>query len=211
MSLCVDFFLFPQLYSEIGTVSDNLSKAIVSTDLFADYTVPTFVRWHLNTLNTPYKEKLTYGQEGFALVFGKKSDYQTVIAWVKGGKNMWVHYCDQGTDYGWSEYAQKSDLTAYSTKSQLESTFINLSNKRYVKITASETNANYGIVFAVTNQGILCVYNSNGRFNTLFESTGNKVKISASGLITTVDCTVEYTHGFVLRGGSLKNMPYEIS
>ena len=203
--------LYTQLYSEIGTVSDNLSKAIVSTDLFADYTVPTFVRWHLNTLNTPYKEKLTYGQEGFALVFGKKSDYQTVIAWVKGGKNMWVHYCDQGTDYGWSEYAQKSDLTEYSTKSQLESTFINLSNKRYVKITASETNANYGIVFAVTNQGILCVYNSNGRFNTLFESTGNKVKISASGLITTVDCTVEYTHGFVLRGGSLKNMPYEIS
>lgn len=111
----------------------------------------------------------------------------------------------------WDSYALKSDLTAYSTKSQLESTFINLSNKRYVKITASETNANYGIIFAVTNQGILCVYNSNGRFNTLFESTGNKVKISASGLITTVDCTVEYTHGFVLRGGSLKNMPYEIS
>ena len=101
------------MYSDSQVLANNLSKAIVSTDLFADYTVPTFVRWHLNTLNTPYKEKLTYGQEGFALVFGKKSDYQTVIAWVKGGKNIWAHYYDQGTDYGWNEYAQKSDLSSF--------------------------------------------------------------------------------------------------
>lgn len=111
--------------------------------------------------------------------------------------------------YSYYPIATKSDLTAYST--QLISTFINLSNKRYVKITANAENANYGIIFAVTNQGILCVYNSNGNFTTLFESTGNRVKISASGLITTVDCMMTYTHGFVLRGGSLKNMPFEIA
>ena len=109
-----------------------------------------------------------------------------------------------------SSYALKSDLTAYSTKAQLESTFINLSNKRYVKITAAENYSNYGIIFAVTSQGLLCVHNENGKFTTLFESTGNKVKISSSGLVTTIDCVSPYTHGFILRGGSLKNIPYEI-
>ena len=104
-----------------------------------------------------------------------------------------------------------SDLSAYATNAQLQSTFINISNKRYVKITASENNSNYGIIFAVTSQGILCVYSVNGNFTTLFESTGNRVKISASGLVTTIDCAASYTHGFILRGGSLKNMPYEIS
>ena len=104
-----------------------------------------------------------------------------------------------------------SDLSAYATNAQLQSTFINISNKRYVKITASENNSNYGIIFAVTSQGILCVYSVNGNFTTLFESTGNRVKISASGLVTTIDCVASYTHGFILRGGSLKNMPYEIS
>ena len=80
-----------------------------------------------------------------------------------------------------------------------------------MKITASENNSNCGIIFAVTSQGILCVYSVNGNFTTLFESTGNRVKISASGLVTTIDCVASYTHGFILRGGSLKNMPYEIS
>ena len=94
----------------MGTVSDNLSKAIVSSDLFADYSSPTFVRWHYKTANTPYKAGLTYGQEGFALVFGSVSGWHTVISWLKGGRNMWAHYVSAGTDYGWSEYAQKSDL-----------------------------------------------------------------------------------------------------
>lgn len=87
-----------------------MSKAIVSTDLFADYSSPTFVRWHYKTENTPYKAGLTYGQEGFALVFGSVSGWHTVISWLKGGRNMWAHYVSEGTDYGWSEYAQKSDL-----------------------------------------------------------------------------------------------------
>lgn len=92
--------------------NNNLSKAIISTDLFADYSSPTFVRWHSKTANTPYKAGLTYGQEGFALVFGAVSGWHTVISWLKGGRNMWAHYVSEGTDYGWSEYAQKSDLNS---------------------------------------------------------------------------------------------------
>lgn len=125
--------------------------------------------------------------------------------WYKsGGSNEWP-------TLPWNVYATKSDLSAYATNAQLQSTFINISNKRYVKITANENNANYGIIFAVTSQGILCVYSENGKFTTLFESTGNRVNISASGLVTTIDCVASFTHGFILRGGSLKNMPYEIS
>lgn len=90
--------------------NNNLSKAIISSDLFADYSSPTFVRWNYKTANTPYKAGLTYGQEGFALVFGSVSGWHTVISWLKGGRNMWAHYVSEGTDYGWSEYAQKSDL-----------------------------------------------------------------------------------------------------
>ena len=100
----------------ISDVNNNLSKAIISSDLFADYSSPTFVRWYNGTANTPYKAGLTYGQEGFALVFGEISNYHTVIAWTKGGNNMWAHYVSEGTDYGWSEYAQKSDLDNVSNK-----------------------------------------------------------------------------------------------
>ncbi len=96
----------------IDTTNNNLSKAIMSSDLFADYSSPTFVRWNYKTANTPYKAGLTYGQEGFALVFGSVSGWHTVISWLKGGRNMWAHYVSEGTDYGWSEYAQKSDLNS---------------------------------------------------------------------------------------------------
>lgn len=100
----------------IDTTNNNLSKAIISSDLFADYSSPTFVRWNYKTANTPYKAGLTYGQEGFALVFGSVSGWHTVISWLKGGRNMWAHYVSEGTDYGWSEYAQKSDLSDRAKK-----------------------------------------------------------------------------------------------
>ena len=182
--------------------SNNLSKAIVSSDLFADYSTPTFVRWHATTANTPYKAGLTYGTEGFAIVFGQVSGWHTVIAWLKGGKNMWSHYCSQGTDYGWSEYAQKSDLN---------SAIINVSNRQYVKITANGTSTNYGVIFVASQLGMICAYNSNGNVSTLWENSGNAVKISVSGLVTTIDLSKSYAHAFVLRGGSLRDMPYEIS
>lgn len=121
-----------------------------------------------------------------------------------------INYMENGEWKTGFVLASKSDLSAYATNAQLLSTFINISNKRYVKITANENNTNYGIIFAVTSQGILCVYSANGNFTTLFESTGNRVNISASGLVTTIDCAASFTHGFILRGGSLKNMPYAI-
>ena len=80
----------------IDTTNNNLSKAIISSDLFADYSSPTFVRWNYKTANTPYKAGLTYGQEGFALVFGSVSGWHTVISWLKGGRNMWAHYVSEG-------------------------------------------------------------------------------------------------------------------
>lgn len=107
---------FDNLTAGLNSVNNNLSKAIISTDLFADYSSPTFVRWHSKTANTPYKAGLTYGQEGFALVFGAVSGWHTVISWLKGGRNMWAHYVSEGTDYGWSEYAQKSDLSDRAKK-----------------------------------------------------------------------------------------------
>lgn len=103
---------FDNLTAGINSVNNNLSKAIISSDLFADYSSPTFVRWNYKTANTPYKAGLTYGQEGFALVFGSVSGWHTVISWLKGDRNMWAHYVSEGTDYGWSEYAQKSDLNS---------------------------------------------------------------------------------------------------
>ena len=135
----------------------------------------------------------------------------TIYVSGNDGKQLIVVKRNSDGTYLFTPCATKSDLSAYATNAQLQSTFINISNKRYVKITASENNSNYGIIFAVTSQGILCVYSVNGNFTTLFESTGNRVKISASGLVTTIDCAASYTHGFILRGGSLKNMPYEIS
>ena len=114
MNSAVD--VIKDLQSQVNTTNNNLSKAIISTDLFADYSSPTFVRWHYKTANTPYKAGLTYGQEGFALVFGSVSGWHTVISWLKGGRNMWAHYVSAGTDYGWSEYAQMSDLSDRAKK-----------------------------------------------------------------------------------------------
>ena len=62
-----------------------MSKAIYSSDLFGTYDLPTFVIWDSNTANCPYKSGLTQGQEGFAIVYGTKTGWHTVIAFQKGG------------------------------------------------------------------------------------------------------------------------------
>lgn len=92
-----------------------MSKATISSDLFSDYSTSTFVQWDGNTLNTPFKAGLTGGQEGFALVVGKKSGWQTVVAWVKGGtqaSGTWIHTYDNGKDYGWRKYTVSTDLSS---------------------------------------------------------------------------------------------------
>lgn len=202
--------LYTQLYSE---VTNNLSKRLGNT--FVDSSTCS----NLNDLDTGiynvnnYDGKITnvpFPGGSFMCVVAKQGDlYKYLLASVEG--SLATKSLINGSWSSWAYYALKSDLSAYATNAQLESTFINLSNKRYVKITVAEDYANYGIIFAVTSQGLLCVYNDNGKFTTLFESTGNKVKISSSGLVITIDCVSPYTHGFILRGGSLKDMPYGIS
>ena len=164
------------------------------------------------SLNSPNSEGMTVAINGIILSANPTQSIWNGQMALTNGKfpSVFVRGSDGAGFSKWEALAKKSDLSAYATNAQLLSTFINISNKRYVKITANENNTNYGIIFAVTSQGILCVYSANGNFTTLFESTGNRVNISASGLVTTIDCAASFTHGFILRGGSLKNMPYAI-
>ena len=102
-----------QLYSEVGTVSDNLSKAISCSDLFADYSAPTFVEWNGNTLNTPFKAGFTDCQEGFAFCYGNWNNYMTVIAFAKNSNKMWAW---SKAVNAWIEYVTKSDLEPVRSK-----------------------------------------------------------------------------------------------
>lgn len=142
----------------ISDVNNNLSKAIISSDLFADYSSPTFVRWNYKTANTPYKAGLTYGQEGFALVFGSVSGWHTVISWLKGGRNMWAHYVSEGTDYGWSEYAQKSDLTGLDAALSIRE------ENGGVIVSFSSKDSKYGIYIGVGPNGVNANYKINGEW-----------------------------------------------
>ncbi len=104
---------YTQLYSEVGTVSDNLSKAISCSDLFADYSAPTFVEWNGNTLNTPFKAGFTDCQEGFAFCYGNWNNYMTVIAFAKNSNKMWAW---SKAVNAWIEYVTKSDLEPVRSK-----------------------------------------------------------------------------------------------
>ena len=149
-----------------------MSKAIISSDLFAEYSSPTFVRWHSKTANTPYKAGLTYGQEGFALVFGEISKYHTVITWIKGGNNMWAHYVSEGTDYGWSEYAQKSDLVArsiYVAKNSGTQNFNIGNNGAFLLIPYTSTT--YGIYYLGTNSAKLILGTEDSDFKVSISGT----------------------------------------
>lgn len=101
------------MYSEVGTVSDNLSKAISCSDLFADYSAPTFVEWNGNTLNTPFKAGFTDCQEGFAFCYGNWNNYMTVIAFAKNSNKMWAW---SKAVNAWIEYVTKSDLEPVRSK-----------------------------------------------------------------------------------------------
>ena len=101
------------MYSELGTVSDNLSKAISCADLFADYSAPTFVEWNGNTLNTPFKAGFTDCQEGFAFCYGNWNNYMTVIAFAKNSNKMWAW---SKAVNAWIEYVTKSDLEPVRSK-----------------------------------------------------------------------------------------------
>ena len=104
--------LYTQLYSEVGTVSDNLSKAVYTDDIFITADLPTFVYWNGNTRNTPFKAGLTECQEGFAFRYGAWADYMTVVCFVKNDSTMWIWSKSRNA---WVEYAAKSDLSPIGT------------------------------------------------------------------------------------------------
>ena len=93
--------------------AEMLSEARYVTDLFADFDVPTFVRWDTNTANTPYKAGLTTCYEGFALVFGNYATNHTISAWAKGvtKAECFTHTVSDGTVIGWDGYINKSGGT----------------------------------------------------------------------------------------------------
>ena len=93
--------------------AELLSEARYVTDLFADFDVPTFVRWDTYTANTPYTAGLTTCYEGFALVFGKYATNHTISAWAKGGlKNeCFTHTVSDGKVIGWDKTISASGGT----------------------------------------------------------------------------------------------------
>lgn len=57
--------------------------------------------WDRNTLNTPYKHGMTACTEGMALVTGKYSGWQTVLAIPKASMTMYIHTTIGGVPSGW--------------------------------------------------------------------------------------------------------------
>ena len=100
---------YTQLYSDLNTTNNNLSKAKYTNDLFYDRNEPAFVSWNSDTLNTPLKAGLTDCQEGFAFCYGNWNSYMTVIAFAKNSNKMWAWGKASGN---WVEYVTKNDLNA---------------------------------------------------------------------------------------------------
>lgn len=92
--------------------ADMLSEARYVEDLFADFGVPTFVRWDTATENTPNKAGITPCYEGYALVFGNSLNH-TVSAWAKGGirNDCFMHTVSEGNDLGWDTFLTVSGGT----------------------------------------------------------------------------------------------------
>lgn len=92
--------------------TEMLSEARYSEDLFADYDVPTFVRWDTYTANTPYTAGITPCNGGYALVFGNSTNH-TVSAWAKGGirNDCFMHTISEGKNLGWDTFLNTSGGT----------------------------------------------------------------------------------------------------
>lgn len=103
--MAVDHLSVAILYYFIS--NNNLSKASFSSNLLAESASPRFMEWNGNTLNTPFKAGLTDCQEGFALCYGNRNSYMTVIAFAKNSNKMWAW---SKVTNAWVEYATKSDL-----------------------------------------------------------------------------------------------------
>lgn len=85
---------------------EMMSEARYAEDLFANYAESTFVRWDINTENTPYKSGLTPYPNGYALVSGEFESEHTVTAWV--GNDNFTHGVSNGIASGWCKTISSS-------------------------------------------------------------------------------------------------------
>lgn len=148
--------------------AELLSEARYVTDLFADFDVPTFVRWDTNTSNTPYTEGLTSCYEGYALVFGKYDTNHTISAWAKGGirNNCFMHTVSGERNYGWdsSISASGGTMTGNLILNADPESDLQAATKKYVdnSIADNPTLESYFAFCANANEAsILCALGKN--------------------------------------------------
>lgn len=89
---------------KVDSAISDLAKAVYSSNLMAPSDGPVFLRWDVDTLNTPFKAGLTYNTAGFAFVYGDYSNYQTVVAFVQGQSYFFIHSVDSGNVHGWKKF-----------------------------------------------------------------------------------------------------------
>lgn len=95
---------------------------------------------------------------------------------------------------------------------KLNKKIINITNKRYVTITVSSSEAKYGVLF-IANQDEFCFVNvANNKITKYFTSKENgDIKIDTSSLTINIDYGNTYSHGFIIPGGSLTAANFVIS
>ena len=133
-----------------GLPSNKLGKAAYASDLFSNYSEPTFVRWDSVTLNTPYTSGLTGCTKGFAIIYGDYNDHHTIASWTLGGGtiNFFVHQVNRGEVVGWGRFNASEmnyDSVVTRTYSTLPYTCPN-SGEVTVKLTASDAGNAYMVI-----------------------------------------------------------------
>lgn len=100
---------------DLGAVpKESLGQAIYASNLMSDFLVPTLVSWDENTEGTPYKHGLTECTHGFAIVYGSYADFQTIMAWTRGGEpNCFIHCVNGGYVHGWDVFLPQKTLKTY--------------------------------------------------------------------------------------------------
>lgn len=153
------------LQDQITQLNSEKGKAIYSSDLFGTYDLPTFVQWDANTANCPYSVGLTQGQEGFAIVYGNKSGWHTVLAWTKGGDLLnggWKHNFNGGNNVEWVEYITTESLnkktfsTYTSDNIDTDAVIESKQNDPYWTITFT-SNDNTGAIPSMTGSHLFTV------------------------------------------------------
>jgi hypothetical protein len=158
--------------------ADMLSEAKYVEDLFGDFAEPTFVRWDVNTKNTPYTAGLTIYPNGYALVSGAFTANHTASAWI--GNENYTHGVIAGNATGWTKTISsaggimsaplglgdgKGTVLADDTGTYLEA-IKDEENKRVIKIENPEGEAlEDAVKFEVTEGGKKEKFNLFGEHN----------------------------------------------